>query len=74
MAWNPSVKAQSVNVIIGTYGAVNFADMLGDFISGVLNDLIPRQATQYHGENIFLPFSQVSVYHTMKFTKTYGLG
>ncbi len=57
MARNPSVKAQSINVIIGTYGAVDFADALGDFIARVLNDLVPGQATWYRGENIFLPFS-----------------
>jgi hypothetical protein len=57
MARNPSVKAQSVNAIIGTYGAVDFADALGDFIAGVLNDLVPGWATRYRGENIFLPFS-----------------
>jgi hypothetical protein len=74
MAQNPSVKAQSVNEIIGTYGTVDFADVLGDFIAGVLNDLVPGRATQYHVENIFLPFSRVPVYHTMKFTKTCGLG
>ncbi len=74
MAQNPSVKAQSVNVIIGTYGAVDFANVLGDFIAGVLNDLVPRWATRYRSKNIFLPFSRVPVYHTIKFTKTCGLG
>ena len=51
------------------YGTVDFADTLGDFIARVLND-IPGRATQYHSENIYLPFSQVPVYHSMKFTKS----
>ncbi len=50
------------------YGAVDFADALGDFIAGVLNDVLPGRATRYHGENIYLPFSRVPVYHCMKFT------
>ena len=74
MPQNPSVKAESVYDIIGMYGAVDFADALGDFIAGVLNDLVPVGATRYHGENIYLPFSRVPVYHTMKFTTSCGLG
>ena len=74
IARNPSVKAKTVYNIIGMYGVVDFADALGDFIAGVLNDLVPGHATRYRGENIYLPFSRVPVYHTMKFTKICSLG
>jgi hypothetical protein len=73
MAQNPSVKAKTIHDIIGMYGVVDFADALGDFIAEVLNNLLPGRATRYHGENIYLPFSQVPVYHTMKFTKNSSL-
>jgi hypothetical protein len=69
MSQNPSVKAETLHDIIRSYGVVDFADALGDFIAGVLNNLLPGWVTWYHGEDIYLPFSQVPVYHTMKFTK-----
>ena len=69
MPWNPSVKAERIHDIIGMYGTADFADALGDFIAGVLNDSVPRRATRYRGENIYIPFSRVPVYHSMKFTK-----
>ncbi len=69
MPRNLSVKAETICNIIGTYGAVDFADALSDFIARVLND-IPGRATQYRSENIYLPFSRVPIYHSMKFTKS----
>ena len=68
MPWNPSVKAKTICDIIARYGTVNFADALGDFIAGVLNDILPGRVTRYRGEDVFLPFSRVPVYHSMKFT------
>jgi hypothetical protein len=68
MPRNPSVKAKSICDIIWMYGAVDFADALGDFIAGVLNNMLPGRATRYRGENVYLPFSRVPVYHCMKFT------
>jgi hypothetical protein len=69
MPRNPSVKAETIHDIIGMYGAIDFADALGDFIAGVLNDLQPGRATRYRGENMYIPFSRVPVYHSMKFTQ-----
>jgi len=59
MAQNPLVKAKSMHNIIEMYGAADFADTLGDFIAGVLNNtvLVSGNATWYHGENVYLPFS-----------------
>ncbi len=57
MPQNPSVKAKTIYDIIGMYGMVDFIDVLGNFIAGVLNDLLPRHVTQYYGENIYIPFS-----------------
>jgi len=57
MPRNPSVKAETIHDIIGMYGTVDFADVLGDFIAGVLNDSLPGHVTQYCGENIYIPFS-----------------
>ena len=74
MSQNPSVQAKTIHDIIRLYGVVDFADALGDFIAGVLNDLLPGWATRYHGKDIYLPFSQVPVYYTMKFTKYCSLG
>jgi hypothetical protein len=68
MPRNPSVKAETICDIIARYGAVDFADALSDFIAGVLNDILPGRATRYRGEDVFLPFSRVPVYHSMKFT------
>ena len=69
MPQNPSVKAERICDIIGMYGAVDFADALGDFIAEVLNNKLPGRATRYRGENIYLPFSRVPVFHSIKFTK-----
>ncbi len=69
MPQNPLVKAETIHDIIGMYGAVNFIDVLSDFIARVLNDLLPGCVTWYRGENIYISFSQVPVYHSMKFTK-----
>jgi hypothetical protein len=74
IAQKPSVKAESLRDIIERYGAVDFADELGDFIAGVLNEMLPGRATRYRGENIFLPFSRVPVFHTMRFTKSRNPG
>lgn len=74
MSQNPSVKAETIRDIIRLYGAVDFADALGDFIAGVRNDLLPGRATRYRGEDMYLPFSRVPVFHTMKFTKYCSLG
>ena len=68
MAQNPSVKAESMRNIIDMYGAADFADALGDFIAGVLNTTVAGNATRYQGENVYLPFSRVPVYYSMKFT------
>ena len=73
MAQNLSVKAETLCEIIEVYGAVNFPDALSDFIAGVLNDMQPGRVTQYCGENIFLPFSHIPVYLSMKFTKSSNL-
>jgi hypothetical protein len=73
MAQNPSVKAKTLREIIEVYDTVDFPDALGDFIAGVLNNMQPGQVTRYHGKNIFLPFSRISVYHSMKFTKSSNL-
>ena len=54
--------------IIEMYGVADFADTLGDFIAGVLNNTVSRNATQYRGENVYLSFSRVPVYYYMKFT------
>jgi hypothetical protein len=67
MPQNPSIKAETICDIIVRYGAVDFADTLGDFIAGVLNDILPGWATWYHSKDVFLPFSRVSVYHSIKF-------
>jgi hypothetical protein len=68
MPRNPSVKAKTICDIIARYSTVDFTDALGDFIAGVLNDILPGWATQYRSEDVFLPFSRVPVYHSMKFT------
>jgi hypothetical protein len=68
MPRNPSVKAETICDIIARYGAVDFTDALGDFIAGVLNDILPGRATWYRSKDVFLPFSRVPVYHSMKFT------
>jgi hypothetical protein len=57
MPQNPSVKAERICDIIGMYGVVDFADALSDFIAEVLNSTLPGCMTQYHGKNVYLPFS-----------------
>jgi hypothetical protein len=68
MARNPSVKAKLMHNIIEMYSVANFADTLGDFIARVLNNTVSKNVTQYRGENVYLPFSQVPVYYYIKFT------
>ena len=69
MPQNLSVKAERICDIIGMYGAVDFADALSDFIAEVLNSTLPGHTTRYRGENVYLPFSQVPVFHSIKFIK-----
>jgi hypothetical protein len=69
MPQNPSVKAERICDIIGMYGVVDFADALGDFIAKVLNSTLPGRTTRYRGENVYLPFSRVPVFHSIKFIK-----
>ena len=69
MPQNLSVKAERICDIIGMYGMVDFADALSNFIAKVLNSTLPGCMTQYHGKNVYLPFSQVPIFHSIKFIK-----
>ena len=69
MPQNLSVKAKRICDIIGMYGTVDFADALGNFIAEVLNSTLPGHMTRYRGKNVYLPFSRVPIFHSIKFVK-----
>jgi len=70
MARNPTFKAVGIHDIIGKYGAVDFVDVLADFITRINNPGASMQELLRQSKDTLIPFGRVSVYYNMKFTKT----
>ena len=58
MTLHPSVRSVGYNDLVLKYGAIDFEDALGDFIT---------TTAQARGENTLIPFRTVPVYHKVKF-------
>jgi len=56
MARNPTFKAVGIRDIIGKYGAVNFIDVLADFIAGINNPGASMQELLWQSKDTLIPF------------------
>ena len=58
--------------ITSNYGAIDFQDLLGDFLTRLRDPHLSRQALRLHGGNTLIPFHHVPVFHKIKFTNGDG--
>jgi hypothetical protein len=70
IAINPSARAVSFSNIIWKYGAVDFQDVLGDFITQINYPNLTGNALCNLANNTLIPFRSVSVFHKIKFVST----
>jgi len=68
MMLHPSVKSALFDVLASSYGALNFLDMLADFIAHLNHPGASTSRIQLYSRNLFLSFSSVTVFHKIKFT------
>jgi hypothetical protein len=64
----PSEKGITFEGLYSRYGAINFQDVLADFIVQQNYPELSTTASQRHTDNTSLPFRRVSVFHKIKFT------
>jgi hypothetical protein len=67
MTQHPTINRVSFEDIVYNYGAVDFQDLLGDFIAHLREPHISGQALRNRGGNTLIPFRHVPVYHKIKF-------
>ena len=67
MAQHPTLRRVSFNDIMGSYGAVDFEDVLGNFLVHLKGPHLSGQALCTHGDNMLIPFQYIPVYHKIKF-------
>ena len=72
MTRNPTVWRVSFESIICDYGAVDFLDLLGDFLAHIKDPLLSGRALRDHGENTWLRFQHVPVFHKIKYRNKDG--
>jgi len=60
------------NNIVCNYGAVDFQDILGDFLVHLQEPCLLGQALLNHGGNTLIPFQHVPVFHKIKFRNKNG--
>ncbi len=70
MAHHPSVKAVTFDNLKLRYGALQFQDMLANFITQVNNPGARGNILYTYAEDTLIPFHQVPVFHIIKFTVT----
>jgi len=71
MTQNPTRRA-SFDDIVCNYGAVDFQDILGDFLMHLWEPCLSGQALLNHGGNTLIPFQHVPVFHKIKFRNKNG--
>jgi len=71
MTQNPTRRA-SFDDIVCNYGAVDFQDILGDFLAHLQEPRLSGQALLNHGGNTLIPFQHVPVFHKIKFRNKNG--
>ena len=72
MTQHPTLRRVSFDDIVGGYGAVNFQDLLGDFLACLKAPHLSGQALHTRGGNTLIPFCHVPVYHKIKFRNRDG--
>jgi len=72
MTQNPTLWRVSFEDITYKYGAIDFLDLLGDFLVRLKDPSISGRALHDCGENTLIPFHHVPVFHKIKFTNGDG--
>jgi len=72
MTQNPSLWRVSFVDIVYNYGAVDFQNLLGDFLMHLRELHLSGQALCDCGENTLIPFRHVPVFHKIKFRDIEG--
>lgn len=67
MTRNPTIRRVSFDNIIRNYGAVDFMDILGDFLAHLREPRASGRALRNLGANTLIPFQHVPVFHRIKF-------
>ncbi|KAN0136686.1 hypothetical protein V8E53_005456 [Lactarius tabidus] len=67
MAQNPSIKAVSFEDIAGKYGAIEFHNVLADFIARINHPGASAAALKALAADTLIPFWSVPVFHKIKF-------
>ena len=68
MARNPSTKAASFDDLTWKYGAIDFQDVLVDFIAQINRPGASAAARKTLAADTLIPFRSVPVFHKIKFT------
>lgn len=72
MAQNPKIKAVSFDDLARKYGAVDFQDVLADFIARMNYPGVSAMTLRACAEDTLIPFRAVPVFHKMRFVATSG--
>ena len=67
MTQHPTLRRVSFNDIVYKYGAIDFQDALGDFLTHLRDPLVSGRALRIWGENTLIPFHHVPVFYKIKF-------
>jgi hypothetical protein len=73
MTRHPTVRRVSFEDIAYNYGAVDFQDVLGDFLAQLGEPSVSGRALRNRGANTWIPFRHVPVFHKIKFTTRDGI-
>jgi hypothetical protein len=72
MALNPTLKAVSFDDLAYKYGAIDFQDVLADFIAQTNNPTASGALLSALAADTLIPFHKVPVHHRFKFTNSDG--
>jgi hypothetical protein len=64
----PTLGRESFENIHNSYGAVEFQDLVGDFLMALKEPHLSGRALRNCGANTLIPFHNVPVFHKIKFT------
>jgi len=67
MTWNPTLWRVSFDSIANNYGAIDFQDLLGDFLAHLRQPHLSGWALHDCGENTLITFHHTPVFHKIKF-------
>lgn len=68
MTWNPILWRVLFNSITNNYGAIDFQDLLGNFLVHLRWPHLSGWALYNHRENTLIPFHHIPAFHKIKFT------